>query len=81
MVRLGFQPLLSSVKVLYFPLKSDILKRLEKKIPNFPLDEVPNLLVQLKKYEAESKVIELDATKPTSELLNIVLEVLNEHNN
>ena len=35
----------------------------------------------LKKYEAESRVLELDATKPTSELLNIVLEVLNEHNN
>ena len=35
----------------------------------------------LKKYKAESRVIELDATKPTSELLDIVLEVLNEHNN
>ena len=35
----------------------------------------------LKKYEAESRIVELDATKPTSELLNIVLEVLNEHNN
>lgn len=30
----------------------------------------------LKKYKAESKVIELDATKPTSELLNIILEVI-----
>ena len=27
------------------------------------------------------EVIELDATKPTSELLDIVLEVINEHNN
>lgn len=35
----------------------------------------------LKKYQAETKVIELDATKPTSELLDIVLEVINEHNN
>ena len=35
----------------------------------------------LKKYQAETKVLELDATKPTSELLDIVLEVINEHNN
>ena len=35
----------------------------------------------LKKYKAETKVLELDATKPTSELLDIVLEVINEHNN
>lgn len=35
----------------------------------------------LKKYKAETRVIELDATKPTSELLDIVLEVINEHNN
>ena len=34
----------------------------------------------LKKYKADTKVIELDATKPTSELLDIVLEVINEHN-
>jgi len=35
----------------------------------------------LKKYQAETKVLELDAAKPTSELLDIVLEVINEHNN
>ena len=35
----------------------------------------------LNKYKAETKVLELDATKPTSELLDIVLEVINEHNN
>ena len=35
----------------------------------------------LKKYQAETKVIELDATKSTTELLDIVLEVINEHNN
>ena len=35
----------------------------------------------LNKYKAETKVLELDATKPTSELLDIVLEVINGHNN
>ena len=33
LLRLGFQPLLSSVKVLYFLLKSNIVKRLENRLP------------------------------------------------
>ena len=33
LIRLGFQPLLSSVKVWYFPLKSEFVKRLENRLP------------------------------------------------
>ena len=33
MIRLGFQPLLSSVKVRYFLLKSEFVKRLENRLP------------------------------------------------
>jgi len=55
----------------------DTPKAVEKRFEQYFLDTYP----LLNKYKAESRVIELDATKPTSELLNIVLEVINEHNN
>lgn len=55
----------------------DTPKAVEKRFKQY----FENTYPLLKKYRAESKVIELDATKPTSELLDIVLEVINEHNN
>lgn len=55
----------------------DTPKAVEKRFEQY----FENTYPLLKKYKAESKVIELDATKPTSDLLDIVLEVINEHNN
>ena len=55
----------------------DTPKAVEKRFEQYFSDTYP----LLNKYKAESRVIELDATKPTSELLDIVLEVINEHNN
>jgi adenylate kinase len=55
----------------------DTPKAVEKRLEQYYKYTCP----LLNKYIADNKVVELDATKPTNELLNIVLEVINEHNN
>lgn len=49
----------------------------EKRLEQYYLDTYP----LLNKYKNSCRVVELDATLPTNELVNIVLEVINEHNN
>lgn len=49
----------------------------EKRFEQYYLDTYP----LLKKYQKDSTVVELDASKPTNELVDIILEVINEHNN
>jgi len=50
----------------------DTPEAVEKRFEQYYSDTYP----LLKKYEAESRVVELDATKPTNELLDIILEVI-----